>query len=102
MSNFKSNPENYRRNLEPFQSKEEAQKNLALFAEAVSNARNQYNIADVLIVVKDSMVHEGEEENIMTVTHFGAQTNVIIMAAYAYGRLLKEQEELLNNLIQHK
>lgn len=64
MKKLKNDPENYRKMSQPHENEEAAKKALDGFYEQVSEARKKFGIADVLIVVKDSIMHDDGREGV--------------------------------------
>lgn len=100
---FKHDPENYHKMSEPHESSDKANEALKLFYDKVSEARNECKMADVLIVVKDSVKYsDGKIGGFLHQMQFGNQSNGVSMAAYAYGQLQYEEKELINKLLSGK
>ena len=100
MSNFKNDPANYHKMSEPHSSPDKANEALKLFYQKIEEARKEFQIADILIIIKDSVCYEdGNVGQFMQHGQYGSQANGAAMAAYAYGQLQAEQRELLNKLI---
>lgn len=97
---IKNDPENYHKMSEPYESPEKANEALRKFYDKVSEARNEFKIADVLIVTKGSVrYNDGEVGQFLQHSQYGNQLNGTSMAAYAYGQLQAEERELLNKLV---
>ena len=95
----KSETANYCQMSQPHQSVEHANEALKKFYEKVEQARIEFNIADIIVIVKDSITYEnGDVGQFMQHTQFGNESNGVSMAAYAYGQLQSEQREFLNKL----
>jgi hypothetical protein len=102
-SKFKNDPENYHKMSEPHENPEKVNEALQKFYEKVAEAREEFRIADILVVIKDSVRYEdGDVGQFMQHSQYGDQLNGVSMAAYAYGQLQAEQRELLNKLIAGK
>lgn len=100
MTNWKSDPNNYAKLSGPHESPEKAKEQIALFMEAVSSARKQFGISDVLIAVKDSAIYEdGEVGEFITSTQMGNQIYGETMAAYLYGKMQSERRERVAKLV---
>lgn len=103
MKKLKNDPENYRKMSQPHENEEAAKKALDGFYEQVSEARKKFGIADVLIVVKDSIMHDdGREGVFFHNAQYGAQVNGVAMAAYAYGTLKAEERETISKMLSGK
>ena len=99
----KYNPENYHKLNIPYENAEEANKALKDFYEKVEKAREEFKIADILIITKGSVKYEDDSVGqFMQHTQFGNQLNGSSMAAYAYGQTQAEERELLNKLMAGK
>jgi hypothetical protein len=100
---IKKDPENYAKMSIPFENEDEANKALSGFHEELSELRKKYKIPDVLIVIKGSMkLEDGECGDFVNHSHFGSSLNMLSMAAYAFGQLKREQEELISKLAAGK
>jgi hypothetical protein len=100
---FKDDPENYREMNKPHDSIESFQSSLDGFYEKVREARKEFGLSDVLIVVKDSAIgKDGEIGGFFHHGQLGNQLNGETMAAYAYGQLQSERENILSRLLQNK
>ena len=94
-----NDPSNYYAMSHPFEGENKANETLELFYQKVSEARQECNIADVLIVTKDSILYpDGQIGGFMQHSQTGDSTNGVIMAAYVYGKVQAEHRELLNKL----
>lgn len=103
MENFNSNPENYLKMSVPHETPEKANEALKMFYEKVEQARKECKISDLLIVIKDSAINEnGKIEQFMQHGQYGNQMHGVVMAAYAFGQLKLETDEILNNLATGK
>ena len=99
MKNFKSDLENYYKMSEPHESSQKANEDLQKFYDKVQEARKEFKIADVVVIVKDSAIYDdGKVGEFFSCAHYGNQLNAIAMAAYAYGKLQADQRELINKL----
>ncbi len=99
-SEFKNDPENYYKMSEPHENPDKANKALKNFYEKVSEARKEFKIADVLVVIKDSARYpDGEVGQFIQHSQFGNTLNGVQMAAYAYGQLQTESREVMNKLV---
>jgi hypothetical protein len=102
-SKFKNDPDNYYKMSEPHENPDKANEALQKFYDKVSEARNEFKIADILVITKDSVRYpDGEVGQFMQHSQYGNQLNAVSMAAYAYGQLQAEERELLNKLIAGK
>ena len=103
MDNWKDDPENYNKLIVPHESKEKVQESLDAFFAKVSAARKEHKIADILVVVKDSLVYDsGEIGTFLFHSQYGNMLNGVEMAAYVYGKLQAEQRERINKLMAGK
>lgn len=78
--------QNYRMMSEPHASKEDANKALESFFEAVEAARKEFRIPDVHVIVKMNFLHEETEGSAMASAHFGNSLEAGIMCAWALGQ----------------
>lgn len=102
-SKFKNDPENYHKMSEPHENTDKANEALQKFYDKVSEARKEFKISDILVIIKDSVRYEdGEVGQFMQHSQYGNQLNAVSMAAYAYGQLQAEQRELLNKFVAGK
>ena len=96
MTNWKQDANTYAKMSVPHESPEIANEKIAAFLEAVSKARKEFNISDVLIAVRDSAVYEGGEVGeFITSTQIGNQLYGEPMAAYLYGKMQAERREMI-------
>ena len=103
MTNFKNDPDNYRKMSEPHKSMDDANEALQKFYDKVSEARKECQIADVLVITKDSsFLSDGTIGLFIQHSQFGNQLNGLSMAAYAFGQLQDEQKEFLSKLSKGK
>lgn len=99
MTNFKNDPENYRKMSQPHENPAKANEAIQKFYDMVSEARKECQVSDVIVIIKDSVLYEdGSVGDFMQHSQFGSQLNGVAMSAYAYGRLQAEQREFLNKL----
>lgn len=100
---IKHDPKNYLKLSEPHPNSDAVHEALKAFYEKVEQARNEFNIADVLIVIKDSVVYKDNEVGaFFQHSQFGNSLNGVSMAAYAYGKLQEEQRQIINSLMAGK
>ena len=112
MTNFKNDPDNYRKMSEPHKSMDDANEALQKFYDKVSEARKECQIADVLVITKDTyFLSDGTIGIFIQHSQFGNQLNGLSMAAYAFGQLQAayafgqlqdEQKEFLSKLSNGK
>ena len=77
---------NYRMMSQPHASKEEANKALESFFQAVEEARKEFRIMDVHVIVKVNFQHEDTEGSAMASAHFGNTLEAVPMCAWALGQ----------------
>ena len=74
---------NYRKMSEPFPSVEEANEALKSFYQAVEEARKEFHIMDVHVIVKMNVLRDGTEGTAMTSAHYGNTLEGAPMCAWA-------------------
>lgn len=93
-------PETYREMSKPHASLEEANKEITAFEEAVFELRKKHKIADVYIVISDSMINEeGKEGQFFLTFQMGDALKSEGMLAYALGRAQKERQERIGEIL---
>lgn len=98
-----SDPENYYKMSEPFESADACNKALEGFYDEVSEIRKKYKIRDVLIITSGTVKYEdGEASEYIQCSGFGSQLRQESMAAYAFGQTQSEHRELINNIMSGK
>lgn len=103
MKKFNPDLTNYHHMSQPHESAAQANEALELFFHKVNEARSEFKISDVLIVVKDKTHYQdGEIGEFFHLIQIGDMTNMPRMAAYAFGKVQAEQREFLNKLIANK
>lgn len=101
MSKSKSDPANYRKMSEPFKTAEEVNDALTGFYEAVEEARKQFRIADVHVIVKANYItSSGSEAAGMTNAHYGNTLESAPMCAWALGQAQAEFEEIIGTRLK--
>ncbi len=76
---------NYRKMSEPHPSIEEANEALKSFYQAVEDARKEFRIMDVHVIVKMNVLHGETEGTAMTSAHYGNTLEGAPMCAWALG-----------------
>ena len=95
-----SDPENYYKMSEPFESADACNDALAAFYEGIGELRKKHRIRDVLIVTYGSVRYEGGKlGDFMQHSTFGNQMNEVPMAAYVFGQTQASARERINKLI---
>lgn len=92
---YTSNPERYARCAMPFANAEEANAATKAFLEAVSAAREEYLIANVSVVIKDSMT----EGVFMNRSHYGDVMEAETMLAYGLGQANRDRRRVIQRLM---
>jgi len=82
---------NYRKMSEPIPSTEEANEALKNFCRAVEEARKEFHIMDVHVIVKMNILRGDEEGTAMASAHYGNSLEGVTMCAWGLGQ---EQAEL--------
>lgn len=100
---FKPDVENYHNMSIPHESSEKVQEALEGFYKKIEEARKEFKIADILIVIKDSVRHtDGEVGSFFSLSQYGSKLNGPSMAAYAYGQTQAEEKEMIEKLMAGK
>lgn len=86
---------NYRKMSEPLPSIEEANTALQNFYRAVEEARKEFHMMDVHVIVKMNILRDGEEGAAMASAHYGNTLEGVTMCAWGLGQ---EQAELKSAL----
>ena len=86
---------NYRKMSEPFQNIEEANEALKSFYQAVEEARKEFHIMDVHVIVKMNVLRDGTEGTAMTSAHYGNTLEGAPMCAWALGHEQADFEAVL-------
>lgn len=97
--NEKRNSALYRQMSEPFENPDLANEAVESFFKALSAAREQFHIADVLCVVAINVCYESGEGEGITYMQIGDTSKTQALAAYAYGQEQGKQREELNRLL---
>jgi hypothetical protein len=82
-------PGNYRQMWEPFSDSKAADETLKLFFDGVYRLRNELGIADVVLVIRDSIAdadREGGEGLFLTMQTIGDSLKAQSMLAWAFGK----------------
>lgn len=87
----------YAEMVKPHESVELANEALAKFAEEVYKLRCKFGLADVSIIVKDSIVSSG---NFMWNAHFGNELEQETMAAWHLGRSSGERQDFVRKAME--
>lgn len=93
-----SDPENYRKMSEPFESADEANTALKQFMDVVRELRQKYRIAEVLTVVSVNVKYKDGEGKAISFGFNGNYMEAESMAAYAYGDLAANRRAYMNKL----
>lgn len=103
-SKYGSNPGRYREMCVPHEDAEAMSRAYQAFADAVSDARVKYRIADVYVIAKmHAYVGEGDDEGAaMLTSQFGNSSEALHLLAYAYGYEKRAREENLARLLAGK
>ena len=84
--------------MPPFPDGEAANKALTGFLAAVSAARQEYGIHDLVVIAKFATVLDGQVGEAQMAQSYGSQWDALPMVAQAYGQLLTEQRSELMRL----
>jgi|HubBroStandDraft_4_1064222.scaffolds.fasta_scaffold951369_2 hypothetical protein len=99
---FVPDPKAFRHASAPHESKADADAAMQAFIDDVAEARKKHRIRDVLIV-QQIAYYEGDGENrAASINSFGESTQPVLLAAYAYGHLKSEHEEMFDALTSPK
>lgn len=102
MKTEKIDLENYYKMSEPFESPDEINKAIAEFNIELGELRKKYKIADMLVVLMDSVKYATKTGQIMITLTYGNSLNVPIMAAYAHGQAQVDSREMINKLMANQ
>lgn len=95
-----NDPANYAKMSEPFESKDKANQALQAFADEVSAARKRHGIANVIIIIKDSCLYDGEPGDFLNLMQLGSSQEHEAMAAYAFGAIQAERRANINRILR--
>lgn len=96
----KNDPENYRKMSEPFENIEKANQSLLDFYATIENARKEFRIMDVHVIVRMNVLR-GETEGIaMTSAHYGNTLESAPMCAWGLGHAQAEFESLIRESVK--
>lgn len=94
------NPKRFREMQEPHESSEVMAKSFDEFFKVVEAARLKFRVAEVEIVaVMKALTDGGQEGEAMLRMHLGDPLRAESMAAFAYGTLKREREEMIATLL---
>lgn len=99
MSKTTNDPKTYQQAAVPFATTEEADKAFTEFLEKVYALRNEYRIANVAILVKDSTEDTGV---VMASAFYGNGLEQEAMYAYGYGQAVRDREQAMARLLGGK
>ena len=98
-----SDPENYYKMSEPFESNDKANEAIKSFTEELSELRKKHKLRDVLVVIYGSVKQEdGEVGEFITTSNFGNVMNCLPMAAYVYGQEQADHKERISKMLAGK
>lgn len=83
---------------QPKSSAEELQSKLQEFYDGISELRRKCGIANVAIIVKDSIVESGQ---VYWDGFFGMEVELEMMAAWHFGKAGAERQELVRRAAEH-
>jgi hypothetical protein len=94
------NPARYRKLSEPFESFSKANEALDEFYEGVEALREKCKLPDIHIIVRVNATTEGgEEADAFSTAHSGDSMLAESMVAYALGRLQRQRQEAIGELL---
>ena len=93
-------PDTYRAMSEPFEDAEALGEALTGFFKEMREVRAKYRIADVLYVVKDAYIHDGEEVPVMSRSNSGNTLNCLPMAAWLYAKENADHKETMREVLK--
>lgn len=99
---IKNDLANYRKMAEPFQSVEAANAAVKNFYKAIEEARKEFGIMDVHIIVKMNIVRDGTEGSAMTSAHYGNTLEGAPMCAWALGQEQSDYEAIIREYQNNK
>ncbi len=92
----------FREMSQPHESREALQAAHQVFFDEVLELRKKYKIAHVLLIYADSYEADGKELELLGASMIGNSMRSESMAAYAYGSLKRQREELLAKMLSGK
>jgi kynureninase len=99
MSEYKSDPANYRKLSEPFRDADAANKALDGFYSAIDAVRNEFHIPDVVTIIRANVVGDSGEYSAITISQLGDEWQHEIMLAYALGKIQTDRQERIGKLL---
>ena len=90
------NEDAYYKASKPFETREQANEAISGFYNEVYELRNKYGIANVSIVIKDTIAGTG---GAMSCAFFGNSIENEAMMAYGYGQAVKERQSVIAAMI---
>jgi hypothetical protein len=95
-----NDPKLYRELSTPFESLEQANKNLEAFQTELGEIRKKYKIPDLAICMRINFVdRDGQEGEAMSVATLGNQFAAEACFAYGLGQVQAERQELLASIL---
>lgn len=91
----------YRELSIPFETVEDANDNITQFCDALYELRKKHRIRDLLFVIRVGCKREDDESDATIVNYFGNSLSMEGIAAYAYGQLSGERQEMIAEEIKH-
>jgi hypothetical protein len=99
---FEPNPERYLRMKQPHETHAAASEAMDKFYEAIESAREQFRIANVLVVIQvPYLAATGEEVEGMASSFLGDARLAEALAAYGYGQEAANRQEMMAKLMKH-
>lgn len=94
-----SDPENYRRLREPFESVEEFNEACEKFFNGWKALRDECGLPDVLVSIAAPIQLEGLATEMMSVQEAGDSFRAVALAAFAYGKIRDNHEWMIDQLL---
>lgn len=97
-------PDIYREMAEPFETVDAANDAINAFFEDLSALRERHKLAEVYVIIRDSMRDdpEAEEQTFYVTLHRGDSSHSESMVAYAMGLERERREKMLTELMSGK
>jgi hypothetical protein len=95
-----SDPKMYRLMSEPFESVDEANKNLEAFCDELYALRVKYRIRDLLYAIQIACVRDdGIEADATSVNFYGASEKMESIAAFAFGHISAKRQAAIQDQV---
>lgn len=100
MSDKISDPANYRKLSEPFESPDAADAAIQAFWKEFYELRNKHRIADATVVVRTIYAtNDGDEAVGLLAMHAGSWIHQESMSAFAYGQAVSDRQQQIGKML---